>query len=73
MAATGLIAASFLAVDCTHRRRTNLAGLPQIAKPSERAEIIATMLTVVEQVTNCKATPVSGDSGEMRGRLTACK
>ncbi len=43
------------------------------AKPAERAEIIATMMTVVEQVTNCKATPVSGDSGEMRGRLTACK
>jgi hypothetical protein len=32
-----------------------------------------TMLTVVEQETGCKARVTRGDSGEIHGRLIACK
>lgn len=43
------------------------------AKPAERDDIMATMLDVVRQVTGCTPHYLSGDSGEMRGTLSACK
>lgn len=43
------------------------------AKLSERDDIMATMLDVVAQVTGCRPHYISGDSGEMRGTLSACK
>lgn len=42
------------------------------APRSQRAEIIATMLEAVRQVTGCTPNVRQGDSGEMRGTLTAC-
>ncbi|MGV8989597.1 MAG: hypothetical protein ACOH2H_25605 [Cypionkella sp.] len=43
------------------------------ASRAERPELEATMLAVVKQVTGCTPLPVKSDSGEVRGRLTACK
>lgn len=43
------------------------------AKPSERDDIMATMLVVAGQVTGCTPHYISGDSGEMKGVLSACK
>ncbi len=43
------------------------------ASRAEMPEIRATMLAVVMQVTGCNAHVEQGDSGEMRGTLTACK
>ena len=37
-----------------------------------QAEVQETMVQVVAQVTGCKPVVQSGDSGEMRGRLTSC-
>ncbi len=43
------------------------------APRAEQGAVKATMLQVVAQVTGCTPRVESGDSGEMRGRLTACK
>ena len=41
--------------------------------PAAHAEIRATMLAVVAKTTGCTPHVQTGDSGEMRGTLTACK
>ena len=41
--------------------------------PGAHEEIRATMLAVVAKVTGCKPNVQTGDSGEMRGTLSACK
>ena len=43
------------------------------ASVAERPEVEATMLVVVKQVTGCTPLPTRSDSGEIRGRLSACK
>ena len=43
------------------------------AARADQPGIEATMLAVVMKVTGCNAHVESGDSGEMRGTLTACK
>jgi hypothetical protein len=43
------------------------------APRAHQAGIKATMLAVVAQVTGCIPNVTSGDSGEMRGTLTACQ
>ena len=43
------------------------------ARRSEQPAIRATMLSVVAQVTGCTPHVDTGDSGEMRGTLTACQ
>lgn len=43
------------------------------ASRAERAGLPAVMLQVVAEVTGCKPTPLQGDSGEIRGTLSACK
>ena len=43
------------------------------ASRAEQAAIRTTMVAVVEQVTGCTAKVAQGDSGEMRGTLSACK
>lgn len=43
------------------------------ATRAERPEIEATMLAVVAKVTGCTPHVQTGDSGEARGTLTACK
>lgn len=42
------------------------------APRAEQAQIRETMLLVVAQVTGCTPVVETGDSGEMRGRLTSC-
>lgn len=42
------------------------------APRAEQADIRRTMLLVVRQVTGCTPEVDTGDSGEMRGRLTSC-
>lgn len=42
------------------------------APRAEQAEIRQTMLLVVKQVTGCTPVVDTGDSGEMRGKLTSC-
>lgn len=43
------------------------------ATPKEHTEIRATMLAVVARTTGCIPHVTTGDSGEMRGTLSACK
>lgn len=43
------------------------------ASRADQPVIEATMLALVTKVTGCKTNVESGDSGEMRGTLTACK
>jgi hypothetical protein len=43
------------------------------AKRAEQPAIKATMLAVVAQVTGCTPHVDTGDSGEMRGTLSACR
>lgn len=43
------------------------------APVAERPVIEGRMAEIVAQVTGCKPNIVQGDSGEMRGRLSACK
>ncbi len=43
------------------------------ATRAERPAVEATMLAVVAKVTGCTPHVESGDSGEARGTLTACK
>ena len=43
------------------------------ASPGAHTEIRATMLAVVAKVTGCMPSVQTGDSGEMRGTLSACK
>jgi hypothetical protein len=40
---------------------------------ADRPRVEETMLAVVEQVTGCKARVQRGDSGEIHGKLIACK
>ncbi|NBZ88033.1 hypothetical protein [Stagnihabitans tardus] len=42
------------------------------APRSEQDTIYENMLLVVQQVTGCTPHVLSGDSGEMRGKLTSC-
>ena len=43
------------------------------ASPGEHGEIRATMLALVAKSTGCLPHMTTGDSGEMRGTLSACK
>lgn len=43
------------------------------ASPGEYAQIRATMLAVAAKATGCTPHLQTGDSGEMRGTLSACK
>ena len=43
------------------------------ASPGAHAEIRATMLAVVAKSTGCEPHVTTGDSGEKRGTLSACK
>ena len=42
------------------------------ASRAEQPQVRETMLLVVSQVTGCTPVVETGDSGEMRGRLTSC-